>query len=197
MKIVEIRNTTDALNVKDDIEKFCGKINYKDNYHVDYFNPATLVSCLYSSKRFLEPNGCLHLVYDNDIIVGLAGVEKAEFNNNISLLARRVSYLPEYRNQSIYSNMILYKQVDWCREQNIKMGLITWNKDRKMFYDAYKRMYRNGLAHIGYKYNNRYKNRLIIYEGLYIIKYTPQYIVGYIIDHDFKWNPKEDLEHAS
>jgi len=127
----------------DDIKTFCKSAirdckNPITRRNMDYLlwhdNPASLMYKLYIKKSFMM----LTLVYDNDIIIGLSGVEP--YNKKVALIARRLFELKNFRGQGVFLHYMLEEQLKFIRNLGYEKGLITVNIHRKYLYDVFKRI---------------------------------------------------------
>ena len=161
-------------------------------FDIDYKNPATLLSYIYTSKRFLSPGGCLTYVRNDGMIVAVSAEEVWDRDPSIALIGRRLAYLREFRKESIHTLYTLPLQAEWCRKKNIKVGIIPINKDRVAIFNGYRRMEHGGVEYVGFPYNHLYHGRVKTFYGPYNIKNTPQHVIAYFIDEMFDWEPPEE-----
>ena len=195
MKVKEITNPIIIDGMRKSIERYCNKIDYKKLYLNDYHHNESLLYHIYTKKTYQEPNGGLFLVFDNNQIISVSGTERCKFDDRVCYIAKRLSLLPKYRGKGIYSKYILPKQVEWARNRNYKMGLLTWNEDRETLYKTFIRISK-GKSIMMYDFDRQkiYNNKLVIYDGLYNINHTPQFVIGYKIDDNFEWEPPQELK---
>ena len=188
MKVKRISDPTILNLMKDQIKEYCQKIEYKELFDIDYYNHKSLLYEIYTKKSYMKPNGSIFLLYHNNSIISISGTEKCKFNKDICFLAKRHSIVEKYRGRGLYSYHVLKPQIEWAKKNGYKMGLFTWNEDRKILYEIYKRISRGRCRWSGVV--DLYKDKLIVYNGLYKINGVPQYIAGYKIDNDFEWSPE-------
>lgn len=128
------------------------------------FNPASLLHCLYKQKK-IDP---LFLAYENDKLIGLAGIEK--YNEHVAIISKRLFVLREYRNKLIHWKQILKPQVEWCRNQGFKVCIATQNEYKKVMH----------------KHIRRWDKGFIFLPGKYNICGCEQYICGLYLDEKYK-----------
>jgi hypothetical protein len=186
-----------ATFLKPWIERFCRSVKYKNLFDVNYGDPSTLVHCIYKSQRFLKPNGSFIVICNKkkEEIVGITGAERwTEVDPNVALIGRRMMIREDLRSKAIPTRYTLPLQVNWCRDNNIDLALITCNEDRQSIHEAYRRMANGGIYYPGFEYNHVYEGRLRIFDGLYNVKNTPQYLVGYYVNGPVDWEPPKEVK---
>jgi len=95
-------------------------------------NSSSVLYRIYKKKMFHDGNGLVTLVYDENKLVGISAVERWPDNpKECAILAKRLYILKTYRNKNLFHNYILNKQIDWCKENEIKLGVITINEYQK------------------------------------------------------------------
>lgn len=187
MKVKEINNPVILSLLKNQIEEYCKKIEYKELFDIDYHNHSSLLYEIYTKRSYVKPNGSLFLIYDNNHIISISGTQR--YNDDICFLAKRHSIVKEHRGKGLYSYHMLQPQVEWAKKNGYKMGLFTWNEDREILYKIYKKISRGRCRWSGVA--DMYKDKLIVYDGVYKINGVPQYVMGYKIDENFEWSPNE------
>ena len=185
----------------DDVKNFCTQAEKetklektKNNMKADGWEnyPESLLHRLYKSNKYDNGNGCLVLVYDNDKLFALSGVEK--HTDNIAIISKRLFVLREYRTVPIFSMFIIKPQIEWAKKRGFKVCLITVNEyQRDTVLRIFKRAQKRGAIILGrkvYPDGNIFKE-MKIYPVKMFINGEYQYIISYLIDKDYQIDLEE------
>jgi hypothetical protein len=149
-------------------------------------NSSSVLYRIYKKKMFHNGNGLVTLIYDENKIVGISAVERWSDNpKNCAVLAKRLYILKSYRNRNLFHNYILNKQIDWCKENEIKLGIITINEYQK---DRALKLVKRLLEGTAKQFINKspleewgmYPNMVEIYD-------TPQYFIYSFFDPEYMY----------
>ena len=183
---------------KEEIKEFCKKAenetklektkaNMKANNWKQF--PESLLYRLYKSRKYDEENGAIVLVYYDDELCAISGVEK--HTSEIAIIAKRLYVLRKYRTIPIFSMFILRPQIEWAKKNNMKACLITINEyQRDTVLRIFKRAQKRSAVVLGrelYPDGNLFEE-MQIYPVKIFINGEYQYIISYLIDKNYKIN---------
>lgn len=195
MQLVEIRTLTEAFRHLQAIIKFCQEAeNYNtpasaNMAYTDWeINTTSLLYLLLQEKRFIEPKGCLHVVYERDNIVACSGVYVSDFSSRISIAGVRAFTLHNFRTQYVHGDTIFPQQIRWSKEKGMKLLLLTFNSYNDWLYKFIVRGSQGKATAFGLKFSETYK-KFQLHDKQLMIKNTPQYILKLPLEegytHDF------------
>ncbi len=140
MRKIDILYKEDLINKFYDIHEFCKAAVVEDNYvgikrNMDYIfwhkNKHSLLYQIYIAKKY----ECIMVAYDKNKIIAISGIEL--YNEDVAIILKRLYVLKNFRKNK---EMFLPLQIDWCKEHNIKMAMITinnYNKKMKSMMDRF------------------------------------------------------------
>lgn len=103
--------------------------------------PECLFYKFFKVKSFI----LLTLIYDNNNLIALGGIEK--YNSEIVSIAKRLFILREYRNQSIIHDYIIKNQLKWAETEGYKAAIVTFNEYKSSLYSFLERLKENKSTH--------------------------------------------------
>lgn len=137
-------------------------------------NNECLLYRIYKTTKFNGNHGIMVLLYDDDRIVALSGVEM--WNRHTVSLGKRAFTLREYRNQFINTKYLMPVQIDWANmtHPNRKLFIVTVNEYLKNHsFSALKYWIESKLDYwVDWK----------VYDGTYEFFGIPQYFVYNLVD---------------
>lgn len=150
-------------------------------------NPHCLLYRLYKKRMFDNDNGMFNLLYYNDELIALCGVERAEMDpSHIAILAKRMFVIRKFRNKGVYHDHMFDTQVEWAKERGIKVCLITVNEyQRKTLVAIFKKIKSRAWGRHNSGEWEKYKDLEIVPTRMKINK-TFQYIICHFIDKSFR-----------
>ena len=154
--------------------------------------PESLMYRVYNTLKYYNGNGALSLLYDNDGICALSGVEK--HNDEVAIMSKRLYVLRKYRFMPIMSNFLIQPQIEWAKENGFKACLITVNEyQRHTVLQLFKRMQSRRAIVFGeqiYKGGNIYDQMSILPVKIFI-NGEDQYIIVHKIDRNYDLKVEE------
>jgi hypothetical protein len=145
--------------------------------------PHTLPYILSNTNRYRSSNGDFNVVFENDEIIGCAGVYKSTFSNYISIAGCRLWIDSGYRNFAIPRNVLLPVHKQWSLDNDCKAVAITFNEYNKNLIQTFKRtrlgesskrissresqhLFFTGLLEVDFPVNIQYTKQWVAYEQL-------------------------------
>lgn len=115
---------------------FCRNQYEKDNglaaenlWNIDWENkPNTVPYLLTKSERFLEPKGKMHLLFDDNSIIGMGGVYISDFSEKVAIAGVRTWVDRNYRNRQLIKDYILVKNKEWAVSRGVDIIALTFNE---------------------------------------------------------------------
>ena len=155
---------------------------------IDHEN--TLPYLLEKTKRFKEPFGQLHILIDNDKIIGCGGVYISNFHKQIALCGTRLWLNKDYRNKLILKDTIFVENKKWALQNNVKILAVCFNEYNK---SLAKTFLRTRLGESKERLSSR-KSHHLFYNGAYELDFpvsiqnTKQWVVYEKLDQNFNFD---------
>jgi hypothetical protein len=191
----------DVDYIFDEIYEFCKKaedettlLKTKQNMKGEGWKlyPESLMYRLYIKRTYSSGDGALSILYDDDGICAISGVEK--HTDDIAIMSKRLYVLRKYRFMPIMSRFLIKPQIEWATKRGFKACLITVNEyQRHTVLQLFKRMQSRKAIVFGeqiYKDGNIYDQMSILPVKVYI-NGEHQYIIVHKIDKGYNLNLKE------
>ena len=176
----------DDKREKEETVKNMSVINWKNN-------KRSLLYRIYVKKMFSNGNGMLTILYDGEKVVGISGVEKWEVNQDIAVLVKRLYILRRYRSNTYMDIYMLPQQVEWCRKNNIQMGMITINEyQERGVLGIVKRLIAKKSSQFLRNIERSELEKWKLYPTIENIYNTNQYFIYYFFDD--KEHTKDDVD---
>jgi hypothetical protein len=188
MKIQSIFENDYYINHKIEILDFCKQAfeEKSEPSHVNMWdddwenNPATLPYLLYESNRFINNNGDMFLILDdNNEILAMSGVNISDFDPNVALGGVRTWLNKDMRGKFVIGRYLLPMQLKWAKDHNLKIIALTFNDYNKRLIPYFKRsgfgiekkrnpdsMFYNGQFHIDFPVTINHTKQWVLYHKI-------------------------------
>jgi len=195
MKIISLFQDNYHISRKDKILSYC-RTAYEEKTepsHVNMWaenweiNDSTLPYLIYKSSRFVENNGDMFLLLDDDDnIVALSGVNVSDFDKYVALGGVRTWLNKEMRGKFVVGRYLLPIQLSWAKSKGMKTIALTFNDYNKRLIPYFKRS--------GFGIQKNRNENSMFYNGQYhvdfpvTINYTKQWVIYHKIDELYEPN---------
>jgi hypothetical protein len=188
MKIQSIFENDYYISHKIEILDFCKQAfeeksepSHINMWHDDWENnSSTLPYLLYKSDRFINDNGDIFLMLDDDNkILAISGINISDFDPYIALGGVRTWLNNDMRGKFVIGRYLLPMQLKWAKEHNIKIIALTFNDYNKRLIPYFKRsgfgiekkrnpdsMFYNGQFHVEFPVTINYTKQWVIYHKI-------------------------------
>jgi len=168
-----------------DIISLCAENRHLKNFtDVDYRNnPKSLLYKFVCTDTFSENNGAYLLLYENNELVHMSGVNKSEFSDKIYICGVRTLTKKSHQHQLLMSQYMLPAQEAIVKVLGGKMRIFCFEDGGSLYNIVKKGKFNLFLQNQAVKYN--------VYEGLtpynipVNINHTKHYILYKLLDKDF------------
>lgn len=163
----------------------------ENTWHSDWQKmPNTLPYILTQTDKFTGDNGEFYLLFDNEKIIAVGGVQLAHFNNKIAVAGIRTWVEKTQRNKMLVAKYLLPAHKAWAVAQGCKQIALTFNQYNRNLAKVFTRI-RAGEA--GDRISKRTSD-MMFYNGVteldftVCIQYTPQWVIYEQLDPDWQFN---------
>lgn len=153
-------------------------------------HPNSLPFMLTKTNKFLENNGCFHVVMDGRKVAACGGIQIAHFNNKVALAGIRTWVTTEYRNKMVVAKYLLPAHKAWALDHGCKQVALTFNEYNKNLTRPFTR---TRAGEDGTRISKR-TPEMMFYNGVneldftVTIQYTPQWVIYERLDLDWEFN---------
>ena len=159
---------------------------WNDNWQL---KNETLPYLLEHTDRFNGTNGEFHIFYDNNTPVACGGVYVSNFSNEVGIAGVRTWVDPAYRHRAILRESMLPLHKQWCKDHNLKIVALTFNKYNKNLIKVFKR---RRLGEANSRIDTRephhlFFNGLVEVPFLLTVQHTPQWLIYESLDQTFNF----------
>jgi hypothetical protein len=158
-----------------------------ENWHL---NKHSFLYRIYISQDFSDNKGALTLLYDDDKLISVSSVSRADFDSNVAITGRRSFVLKEYRGKMLFTNNHLAAHVKWAKKNKIKTVIFVINQDSVSVYKVAKRVSENKGS-----FSNKKPvllTKFTEYPELLLIKGYYQHVFYYNLNNN-EWSPPNEI----
>ena len=198
-KKIRVITPDENLEYFDDIFKFCQKAHretklkqtIKNMSPVNWEeNKESLLYRIYVKGFFDNEKGMLTLVYYNNELISLSGVES--YSNDVAIMAKRYFVLRAYRPYPFLHNFMLDPQLEWALKRKFKVALLTINEYQKnTVFSLIKRSKENKAFILGKKIKMPKYKDFTIHPEIVKLNNSFQYILYKDLEESCSWSPDE------
>jgi hypothetical protein len=204
--MIKIVRTSDMDERFDILKSFC-KLAYDSTTNkslrknMDYKNwkkkKDSLLYKAYINKTFHKENGSMVFVYNDKELISVSGVERFRYEpEHVALIGSRYYILKKPKGvTNFFHEYIWPQQINWCLENNIKLGIMRFNSYNEKLFLIFNRILKKQGTILGRKNPSLYqKIKLVPYPKKLLIEFTPQNVVFCYFDKNFNWTIPEEIK---